>query len=104
MKNDWWHDRLLIAGFDYVDLYAKDQFSLEILARRRPVRQTVLMIYNCRVGRKKIEPIESLPDETKKQLWALCRPYTTSLSLEECREFVKCYWLLAQLAEIKENQ
>lgn len=103
IRNDWWHDRLLSAGFGYVDLYAKDILSLEMLVNLPTVRQTVLMIYNCRVGRKKIVPIESLPDETKKELWALCRPYTGTLNREEVLEFVKCYFLLAQLADIKEK-
>jgi len=103
IRGDWWHDRLLAVGFDYVDLYAKDQMSLDILVKRRPVRQTVLMIYSCRVGRKKLEPIESLPDETKKELWAICRPYTGTLNREEVKEFVRCYWLLSQLADLKEK-
>lgn len=103
MKNDWWHDRLLAAGFNYVELYAQDKLSLEMLVTLPSIRHTILMIYNCRVGRKKIEPIESLPDEMKKELWALCRPYTGTLNAEEVREFCKCYWLLSQLADLKET-
>lgn len=100
IRSDW-HDRLLALGFQYVELYAQDKFSLEMLVRLPSVRHTVVWLYQMRVSKKKIEPIESLPDETKKELWALCRPYTTVLNRDECVEFVKCYWLLAQLAEMK---
>lgn len=104
MIDEWWHDRLLAAGFKYVAMYQNDILSLEMLVTMPTVRQTIVMIYNSRVGHKKLESIESLPDETKKELWALCRPYTGTLNREEVREFARCYWLLLQLEDLKDKQ
>lgn len=102
MNKDY-HQILLNAGFKFVSKYELGTFTLEMLVTLPTVRDMILLVYNSLLSRKLIVSIYSLKEEVKNELWTVCKPYTARMGRAEVIEFVKCYWALDKLAEIKEQ-
>lgn len=93
---------LMNLGFAYVEMYRKEIFQLEMIFTLPTIRQMLLSIYGSMVARKFIAAIEKLPADIKEKLKQECREYTTGKPTELAIEFAKCYWVLDQLAKLKE--
>lgn len=91
----------MALGFVYIESYRTGVLKLEMIVDMPSIRHAILAIYYTMLGHKLIVSIESLKEEVKNELWTVCKPYTAGITRAEVIEFVKCYWALDKLAEIK---
>ena len=90
-------------GYEYVTAYERGYFSLKMIASKRAIRLATVLVYQTAVSHKIIIPIEQLEPEVKQQLWEICKPYVTeNTPKEERRDLARAYWVLDQLAAIKD--
>lgn len=87
----------------YVELYKQGVFKLEMLRTLPAVKDSILVSYNMMVDSRELCPIENLDAAAKANLWQLCKPLTTGLDADGCRNIARCYLTLDYVAGKKEG-
>ncbi len=89
---------MFALGYKYIRMYKTGEFRLEMLRTMPSVKSCVLSMYWLLVGSKEIKTIETLDQDMKDKLWVECKPFVAGLTVEQCRDFVRCYLALDCLA------
>lgn len=92
--------RLIDLGFTYIERMKQGKFQVEMIATLPSIRKVVLTIYYGLVARKKIVAIEELKLQERTALWNECKEFCTGLSVEQRKDFARCYHALDEMTRL----